>query len=958
MPDHDTDAAFPLPKALLIALFLESVLFGIFAVLYGISFWILRSRRQHPRSSKIDKWLLGTGTVMFILTVIHMAIDVQRAIDGFIEHGGTPGGTTTFFKRLNDPLFIAKLAIYNTQTLVGDAFVIYRLYVVYNRKWWIAVLPLSLLAGTAVVAYGIPVTVARVGGSDNIFSPQITPWITSFFALTLATNVLATILLSGRIMWSNYKVRLYHSGVRFNVLETIIQSAALYSAALISLLATYVSRSNAQYVCLDTLQPIIGITFTLIIIRVGLGERAGEQSKRHTAPVNVAGSPTPFASPLDHERPFSLRPLAVKVSVSKKYDRASFDVYEQMRAANGVERGPDVESGVRTMWLLSTDRVELHSFARNYDAVGGYVILSHTWDGNEQTFQEVRTIAERCRASGTNPRDDPALSPKIRNLCILAEKHGYRWVWDDSCCIDKTSSSELSEAVNSMYRWYNYAYLADVPSDDDLHAKDSAFRKSRWHTRGWTLQELIAPDFLIFLSADWCQLGNRADLAVLLWDITLVPVEVFTGVTTRVEDEAYSLMGIFGVNMPTNYGEGRKAFIRLQYEIMQHGCDMSLFAFGYRVKQDNYDLLFRPQDRVSHHRKYLMANSPHDLDSGVDYVPALRVRAEDKSQYPPPPDSMVTGPFDGVELPSATVTNYGIQFRLPIYEADGITIAVILCRGNGRHIGMFLTRDSEGKDPTRPRYFTGCAYSEPSTGPATYVARLADLGDDLYGLTFNGKPVNASWRTIYVVPAPSALDYEDRTIPSLILNCNPVSRFRIPRWLIARLTDLQFEFDQIRNSKDLQVVTILHRHKGDNYIFVSLGSCTKHCGSDSRPSPRLWAKVDVAFLATVDTFDHDCSEDHLDSESWTTRSKVFGDADRRVRLSFVPSTRMLATVLEVHLELLGSVFEEMLRDPAVSFPSLEDLERAIPHPTPLSDDLVPSFPRRSPSQTQLSLAKP
>lgn len=137
-----------------------------------------------------------------------------------------------------------------------------------------------------VVSYGIPITVARVGGSDDIFSSQISPWITSFFALSLTTNVLATsecfstsslhknfqtslrplrtsshtvytVLLSGRILWSTYRVRLYHSGSRFSVLETIVQSAALYSAALVSLLATYVARSNAQYVCLDTLQPII-----------------------------------------------------------------------------------------------------------------------------------------------------------------------------------------------------------------------------------------------------------------------------------------------------------------------------------------------------------------------------------------------------------------------------------------------------------------------------------------------------------------------------------------------------------------------------------------------------------------------------------------------------------------------------------------------------------------------------
>ena len=141
------------------------------------------------------------------------------------------------------------------------------------------------------------------------------------------------------------------------------------------------------------------------------------------------------------------------------------------------------------MWLLSTDRAELHYFSRTFDADGGYAILSHTWDEDEQTFQEVRAISERCRRNEANPRDDLELSPKIRGLCILAEEHGYQWAWADSCCIDKTSSSELSEAVNSMYRWYSdcevcYAYLADVPSDCVLDAPNSAFRRSRWHTRG------------------------------------------------------------------------------------------------------------------------------------------------------------------------------------------------------------------------------------------------------------------------------------------------------------------------------------------------------------------------------------------------------------------------------------------------------------------------------------------
>ena len=253
---------------------------------------------------------------------------------------------------------------------------------------------------------------------------------------------------------------------------------------------------------------------------------------------------------------------------------------------------------------------------------------------------------------------DLKLSPKIRHACRIARENGYRYIWIDSCCINKSSSSELSEAINSMYKWYGlatvcYACLADVPTGADHQAEDSAFRKSKWFTRGWTLQELIAPDFLIFLSADWHELGNRADLAELLTEVTGVPSGLLVGddapaeysvstrmswassrKATRAEDEAYCLMGLFGVSMPTNYGEGRKAFVRLQYEIMQHDSDMSLFAFGYRVNQDDTSLTFHAQDQVNHPWQYLMADSPRELDYGFGYIPDLGTNA--KHQYPPP----------------------------------------------------------------------------------------------------------------------------------------------------------------------------------------------------------------------------------------------------------------------------------------------------------------------------------
>ncbi|PIL25312.1 hypothetical protein GSI_13201 [Ganoderma sinense ZZ0214-1] len=202
---------------------------------------------------------------------------------------------------------------------------------------------------------------------------------------------------------------------------------------------------------------------------------------------------------------------------------------------------------------------------------------------------------------------DPSseLSDKVRRACKIARQDGYGYIWIDSSCIDETSSSELSEAINSMFNWYRaaqvcYAFLADVPSDEDvLSAEGSKFRMSRWFTRGWTLQELIAPHWVIFLSQDWDILGTKHGLADVIQEITFIDPDILTHKkdlsdesvadrmrwaskrkTTRVEDAAYSLLGIFGITMTTLYGEGQYAFRRLQEEILRRIPDQSIFAWG------------------------------------------------------------------------------------------------------------------------------------------------------------------------------------------------------------------------------------------------------------------------------------------------------------------------------------------------------------------------------------------
>src|SRR5438034_1159473 len=166
------------------------------------------------------------------------------------------------------------------------------------------------------------------------------------------------------------------------------------------------------------------------------------------------------------------------------------------RACNPV---PD-----QIMRLLNTATFKLQEFGSN--KIPRYAILSHTWKGKEVTFQDIQG-AHAAKKVGY---------AKVENACCVAAADGFEYIWIDTCCIDQTSSAELSEAINSMYHWYQeavvcYAYLADVPSETINGLTDhisASFPKSRWFTRGWTLQELIAPSTVIFLDEQWQEIGT------------------------------------------------------------------------------------------------------------------------------------------------------------------------------------------------------------------------------------------------------------------------------------------------------------------------------------------------------------------------------------------------------------------------------------------------------------------
>lgn len=297
------------------------------------------------------------------------------------------------------------------------------------------------------------------------------------------------------------------------------------------------------------------------------------------------------------------------------------------------------------MRLINTTTLELEEYP---GLVPRYAILSHTWGADEVTLQDWREahgLGDITKLYSTLSLPSPIIPPsdvttpphptapinhastwpaasttlndhnrtplglhKILHASLRARADDLPYLWADTVCIDKTSSAELSEAINSMYAWYRnssvcYAYLSDVPflPSPQLSSPSSPFRGSRWFKRGWTLQELLAPKDVVFFASDWREIGRKdSSLTGLISEITRIDERYLsrtrhiTGasiahrlswvadrITTRPEDIAYCLLGIFDVHMPLIYGEGSRAFVRLQEEIVKISEDHSIFAWSW-----------------------------------------------------------------------------------------------------------------------------------------------------------------------------------------------------------------------------------------------------------------------------------------------------------------------------------------------------------------------------------------
>ncbi|CAL1707855.1 unnamed protein product [Somion occarium] len=260
---------FPADESKLVSIFVQTLLYGVFSVLFVISIWVLR--RKMAAKSGMSTVMFWTAITMWVLATMHIGVNFTRIIKAFVIFKDEPGGPAAYFNQLSNFTNIFGSTIYVAQTLIGDGFVLYRSAVVWNRKLWIIAFPCLLLLGSTVCGIGILYSFAKITTHAEIFAAELKQWITSFFTLTLSTNVICTGLLAFKIWRVNKLSTRVGATNLMPVLLVVVESGAIYSATLITLLATYLAGSWAQYLLLDAVSPMVGIVFSLVIVRLGLG---------------------------------------------------------------------------------------------------------------------------------------------------------------------------------------------------------------------------------------------------------------------------------------------------------------------------------------------------------------------------------------------------------------------------------------------------------------------------------------------------------------------------------------------------------------------------------------------------------------------------------------------------------------------------------------------------------------
>ncbi|KAM5540155.1 hypothetical protein V8D89_006295 [Ganoderma adspersum] len=352
---------------------MEGILYGYAVFMFTLAMWILLRDRQKRH---VNYYMVFAGCTLMTLATAEMAVNIARVYQGFLSKGpDLTGGPEAYFADVSEATFVIKSCLYNAQTLVLDAVVIYRTYVVW-QNFLICILPIvgwlgllgtdsSFFSAGAVVSdspplacsIGLNIAIATASShKGDVFAAQTGQWITAVYALSLATNVSTTMLLAFKIWNVARKSAQYRSGNIFTpVLRVIIESGAVYSVTITAALISFVVQSNGVYVVLDMISPIISIVFNMLIIRIGLAHDRSLGTSGATSNGGVVPSGWVAAGATDHrsanpavamrrraDGTFEMRDLKVEITQVVEHDGE----YGSELAASEVDADADVKRAV------------------------------------------------------------------------------------------------------------------------------------------------------------------------------------------------------------------------------------------------------------------------------------------------------------------------------------------------------------------------------------------------------------------------------------------------------------------------------------------------------------------------------------------------------------------------------------------------------------------------------------
>ncbi|KAL5513724.1 hypothetical protein ACEPAH_4124 [Sanghuangporus vaninii] len=297
-----------LNEASLLAIVVESMLFGILTALFVTAVYTMIFKGNDTRT--LNKPALAVSVLMYCIAFVHVSINARRAVFAFIKLSDNSESVEEYFLDSSNAVYLAKINMYLLQTLLGDTFIIYRLFIVWGRDFRLLIPAGVLLTASTVCAVFGNIAAARVSPSTLIFIPQLKRWIVSIFSLTLFTNASCTALIAFRIWWTGRQLRSASWRNSLSpVIAIVVESAAVYSVSLISLMAAYLSGSWGHYIVLDMMPQIIAITFLMIIVRISLGISSSKNSPPLRSRNEAAGSHV-------HRHQVSLQPLVVHLARS------------------------------------------------------------------------------------------------------------------------------------------------------------------------------------------------------------------------------------------------------------------------------------------------------------------------------------------------------------------------------------------------------------------------------------------------------------------------------------------------------------------------------------------------------------------------------------------------------------------------------------------------------------------